>query len=90
MTLADVPAPRDATAVHGWLEDSSDPRRHFTTRTRTIAGTITVEVSGEQVQSGDILRRYGYVSGERELTASQLRQLAAACLDAADELDQTG
>lgn len=87
MNLADVPPPADA-AVYSWLEDSCDPRRHFTTRTRTIAGTITVEASGEQVQSGDILRRYGYVSGEGELSASQLRQLAAACLDAADDLDR--
>jgi hypothetical protein len=88
MTLADVPAPRDASATYGWLEDRCDPRRHFTTRTATIAETITVETGGEQVQSGDGLRRYGYVSREGELSASQLRQLAAACLDAADELDR--
>lgn len=94
VTLAMVPAPSDAIRVDGWIQyDDNDWRRQFmSTDKHTVPGMddgdhIDVSVRGEQVQTGDVLRRYAYVAGTGAFSAAQLRQLAAECLNAADTLD---
>ena len=93
--MTHVPAPPDANWTADWIElDHNDWRRHFTVApAQSVSGmdprdTLTVQVQGEQVQTGDVLARYGYIDGGGAFTAAQLRMLAAELLNAADQIDQ--
>lgn len=90
----DIPAPADAVHVEPWQQWATDRRRLFTSAEYEVPGywpgepAATVQVRGEQAGTGDVVFRYGAVSGPTVFTAEQLRKLAAACLDAADILDR--
>ncbi len=92
MTSTPVPPPADATLTESWDHYSDhERRRFFTTSLVTIPGgngEVTVRLAGEQVQTGDVLDRWVHVSAETELSPAQLRQLAAACLNAADDIER--
>lgn len=92
MTSTPVPPPADATLTETWDNYSEhERRRYFTTTLTTITGRTgeaSVRLAGEQVQTGDVLDRWVHVSAETELSPAQLRQLAAACMNAADDLER--
>ena len=91
--MTHVPAPDDALRVDTWDRFAdTDWRRYFTSTERSATGfegeSVTVRLAGEQVQTGDVLHRWAYVEGRGAFKAAELRKLAAALLDAADDLDR--
>lgn len=87
--------PAEATYVSDWelIQHPDDYRRHFITSHLTtvtghhdLGGNVTLSVQGEQHQDGQTIR-YVYVDGSGAFAAAQLRDLAAECLNMADQLD---
>ncbi len=76
-------APADARTITPRDEDG---RRHFT-GTRRHLTTVSVTLAGTQNTDGAVSRHAVIYAPDAELDPGQLRQLAAALLDAADELD---
>lgn len=83
---APLPAPADAQHVAEWIHEQGLTGRWFRGTTRTVAGARVI-VNGWQQSDGAISRCIG-VTADIELTPAAARKLAAALLDAADELDQ--
>ncbi len=101
-TWRDIPAPADATgAPSGWLEvDEGRWWRTYTARRAVLDfprpelpnhdGQVVIEVVGHQYSDGETVERYVHVNGGGmdELTAGQAREVAAALIAAAEELDK--
>lgn len=88
-TVPDIPAPPDATDVFAWTQHGPDlARRPFTGAVREVAG-FTVRIEGVQRQNGSCLRRVTVeaTSLETRLDPEPVRQLAAALMAAADEIE---
>jgi len=87
----DIDAPADATEVHEWEtgyhEDGSWSRTFKGTCRKAAA--FTAEVFGVQNQDGSTTREVHVCGGEDFLNSAQTRELAAALLEAADEVEQS-
>lgn len=89
--VVNVSAPPDAAMVHDWIQRGADDlaTRAFDGTVRQAAG-FTVAVGGVQRQNGTC-RRWVTVEGERPVGAvlepELVRQLAAALVAAADEIE---
>jgi hypothetical protein len=88
------PSPPDATEfLTGWIFDSDEltavPSRVFRGRTWDV-GVGDVTITGVQFHDGGIERHIVVLDthADRELDAAQARQLAAALIEAANELDR--
>ena len=86
-----VPRPADATTLDHWhTTNVGVTSRFFDCSTRKV-GAATVIVAGEQFEDG-ICRHAIHIYGDNdsidELKPTDARRLAAALLDAADELDK--
>ena len=86
----------DATEVDDWtewdrLENQTIYARPYTASARDV-GPVTVELAGVQYADGQvrryILTRPNSFGNDGEMTAAQARALAAALLDAADEIER--
>jgi hypothetical protein len=87
-TTPDLPAPPGATA-DDWLDltDIDGDMARALTWARYDTDKIGVAVDGWQTAGGDVTRAVSLYDTEKELTAADARRLAAALLNAADELD---
>lgn len=91
---ADVPAPPDATFVDDWMEWGEDDSysRSFGGTKRVIDPYWFVDINGVQYSDGRIERTIRADTTEEfndgEMTAAQARLIAAAIIEAADELDR--
>ena len=86
-----VPAPAGATADDwGYLTGIDNDRARALLWSRHDTDKIGVAVDGWQTAHGDITRGISLYDTDKELTAADARQLAAALLNAADQLDQLG
>ena len=92
-TAADVgvaPPPGDGWHYH-WEHDGDGKWfRFFTGNTHEVDGGSAVRISGIQYADGTITRSISIDGDTESLDAQQARKVAAALLDAADELDQLG
>lgn len=85
---ADVAPPPDDGQHHHWQHDGDGKwSRFFTGSTREV-GDTTVIISGFQDSSGTITRSITVDGDAEDLDAAQAREVAAALLDAAAELDR--
>jgi hypothetical protein len=83
------PRPPDATEVLGWTQHGPDlARRPFTGAVREVAG-FTVRIEGIQRENGTCRRRVTVKAGspETRLEPEVVRQLAAALIAAANEIE---
>ncbi|CAN1549791.1 hypothetical protein MCEMAEM6B_02153 [Mycobacteriaceae bacterium] len=90
-TLAHIAAPARAHRAGAWYDDGARITRTIY-GTEAVLDTVTARVVGEQ-DSGGALTAWVEVIENRGhdgagMTAGQARELAAALLDAADELDR--
>lgn len=87
--LAHIAAPADADHVEDWVDESDlgMPVRWFRGTARTVAG-VRVVINGWQEWDGPTARHISVHAVDAELDAVTARELAAALLAAADELDQ--
>ncbi|BCI89368.1 hypothetical protein PJK45_20610 [Mycobacterium kansasii] len=95
-TTPDVPLPPGAVFANLWEDATTDrPYRRITSEVRSIEGNTNVLVWVEAIQYGDgsldqsaIDRPSVQIEANQEaLSSRQARELAAALLTAADELD---
>ncbi len=87
---AHIPPPIGATDTHIWSDDGEVVSRTFYGRQWRVADSIVLIV-GTQYGDGSVARQvevHAAESSDGELTAAQARELAAALLAAADELDR--
>jgi hypothetical protein len=86
----DAPIPAGATRVYDWYDLDTEPARYFAGPRRVIArhkrNHTLVLVDGTQWADGRIERIISL--DDDNLTVDQARQLAAALLEAADEVDR--
>jgi hypothetical protein len=84
-----IEAPPDATEVHAWEtcyhEDGSWSRTFEGTHRRL--GDFSVEILGVQCEDGFTTREVKVAGGEDYMDSAQTRELAAALIAAADEVD---
>ncbi|WP_236977646.1 hypothetical protein [Mycobacterium kiyosense] len=85
--FSDVTPPADATRI--WLPEESDTGwiRAFDGTRRSVSADTDVIILGCQNQDGTTVRTIGIVA-RGDYDAATARQIAAAILDAADELDR--
>ena len=89
MTTPNLPVPPGATA-DDWCElttDTSDLIR-FLTWSKHDTDKIGVAVDGQQFSDGRVERQVMMYDSDMPLTAEDARKLAAALLEAAEELDR--
>ncbi|CRZ14798.1 hypothetical protein [Mycolicibacterium neworleansense] len=89
--LAAIPVPADAQHVEDWIDwnNTGDYERHMHGTRRAVAG-VEIRIAGFQQADGIINRHATVWATDTYLDATALRQLAAAALTAADELDELG
>jgi hypothetical protein len=81
-----IPLPVGADSAEDW-EDGEDCRVVYWPT--TYVGEVQVWLSGEQFRpTGDIVRSVMLYANAEPLSPESARQVAAALLNAADELDQ--
>ncbi len=90
-TIPDAPIPAGAIDVADWYDLHAEPARYFTGKLRVIPRDnrdhdTLVLVDGTQWANGRIERLISV--DDDNLTVGQARQLAAALLEAADEVDR--
>lgn len=88
-SLASVPEPSEALYVGEWVDENGHGSfgRHVNSSRRTAAGAA-VAIAGWQDDSGEVEWHATVSAPDVEADAAHLRMLAAALLDAADDLDQ--
>ncbi|SHT24293.1 hypothetical protein [Mycobacteroides abscessus] len=89
--LARIPAPADARHVEDWIDwnDTGEYERHISGTRRAVAG-VEIRIAGFQHADSTTNRHAAVWATDTHLDAAALRQLAAAALNAADELDELG
>lgn len=89
--LAKIATPADAEHIGPWVDETGTGTwgRYVRGARRAIAG-VDVVIAGWQSADGTVARKAHVSANDAELDAAGLRKLAAAVLDAADELDQVG
>ncbi len=90
---ADVALPPDTDDAGEWVEwDTDDLCRWFTGTRRTVVGQAAAEIIGWQHTDGRIEREIVIhsegLSSAPSVTPAQARELAAALIEAADEVDR--
>jgi hypothetical protein len=88
--LAHIPAPADAQHVDEWVDVAGTGTtwgRYVRGTRRTVAGAQVVVV-GWQDANGQVDRHASIWATDLALDAAALRKLAAAALDAADEIER--
>lgn len=87
--LETIPAPADAQHVEDWIDwnDTGEYERHISGTRRAVAG-VEIRIAGFQHADGTTTRHAAVWATDTHLDAAALRQLAAAALNAADELDE--
>ena len=89
--MADVPAPAWAIRTGAWYDDGGHITRSLYGG-EVVLDTVTARVAGEQDSGGaltawvEVIENRGHDGGG--MTAGQARELAAALVQAADELDR--
>jgi hypothetical protein len=85
--IDDLPLPAGA-ATDGWtsLTEHDEPMRFLTWSHHDAAG-MGICVDGEQHANGTVHRHVSLYGHDLQLTADQARALAAALVEAADEMD---
>lgn len=88
ITTPNLPIPAGATA-DDWcdLTDIDGDMARALTWTRHDTDKIGVAVDGWQIADGTVIRCVSLYDTQKELDADDARRLAAALLNAADELD---
>lgn len=87
-SLASVPEPSKALYVSEWVDENGDGTfgRHVNSSRRSVSGAA-VAIAGWQDASGEVEWHATVSAPDVEADAAHLRMLAAALLNAADELD---
>jgi hypothetical protein len=86
--FADLPMPGGVQLAEHWQPDGDEWARAFDGTSRTVKDT-DVWIVGEQRASGAINRViHVYLGGTDDLHSDDARQLAAALVEAADEIDR--
>jgi hypothetical protein len=90
-TTPDVPVPTGAT-TDGWCEYTGVPgnRIRFVTWTSRRGGATNVVVDGMQYSDGQVKPQITICGDDTAVTAPEARALAAALIEAADELERLG
>jgi hypothetical protein len=89
-SLTHIPVPAGAVTVSAWYDDGETCTREVY-GTAWNVGNVNARITGEQSSSGVTAWRVEVDPVERtigDLTAAQAREMAAAMLQAADELDR--
>jgi hypothetical protein len=91
-TTTTIPLPHGAVGADDWAINGDTVSRYFFGTKR--GNRFRVGIMGEQDHGGAVLSRTAYVTTEPheldlglDLDADELREIAADCLAAADELD---
>lgn len=88
MTTTAAPLPAGAKSADNWEVNGDAITRYFFGPWR--GDRFHIGIMGEQDHSGTVISRTAYVGTElhdHDLDAADLREIAADCLAAADELD---
>jgi len=90
--IGEVAAPEEARSVYQWEDaDCANAFRPFDIASRTVLDDIEVQSAGLQRPDRTVEQRYIRVQiADAALTPDIARQLAAALIEAADELDRLG
>jgi hypothetical protein len=91
VVYGDIPRPADATTVDHWQTTNAGVTSRFFDCSARKVGAVAVIVAGEQFEDGYCWRTiniYGENDSIGELTPTDGRRLAAALLEAADEIDR--
>jgi hypothetical protein len=87
--LAHIAAPAGVQHVEPWVDETGDGTTwgRYIQGTRRAAGGVEIVVCGWQGASGQVERHASIWATDVQLDAASLRKLAAAALDAADEIE---
>lgn len=89
VVFAEVPRPADATRFCMWSDEEGGVWvRTFDGTRRSVGGKEVVFIDGRQYQDGRVERSIVLTVGDDDYDAATARQLAAALIDAADELER--